>query len=102
MAFAHEKVAQITAAGRQPDYMANVQRVADRQDLERQLTRRWTEGDVYAPHDLSGEEMAKFKKSQKKGRPKKDALDMLRINPLHHYKVHCGMLMLQELGSGER
>lgn len=30
-------------------------------DLSRQITRRWRAGDVYAPHDLSAEEMEKWK-----------------------------------------
>ncbi|KAH0285741.1 ribosomal protein S18, partial [Aureobasidium sp. EXF-3399] len=54
-------------------------------EYERQMTRRWRDGDVYAPHDLSGVEMAKWSKGQPKGRPKKDVFDMLKINPLNHY-----------------
>lgn len=53
-------------------------------DLETFQNRQWREGDVYSPHDLSWEEMQKWKK------PKKvavDAFDTLGINPLHEYKV---------------
>ena len=53
-------------------------------DLEMFQNRQWKEGDVYSPHDLSWEEMQKWKK------PKKvavDAFDTLGINPLHEYKV---------------
>lgn len=78
---------QTQAATRRQETEANVQRTQDRQDLERQMTRRWKVGDVYAPHDLSGVEMSKWKQVQQKGRPKKDVFDMLRINPLAHYKV---------------
>jgi small subunit ribosomal protein S18 len=51
------------------------------------MTRKWKDGDVYAPHDLSGVEMSKWSKGQPKGRPKKDVFDMLKINPLNHYWV---------------
>ncbi|THW80844.1 ribosomal protein S18 [Aureobasidium pullulans] len=54
-------------------------------EYERQMTRKWKDGDVYAPHDLSGVEMSKWSKGQPKGRPKKDVFDMLKINPLNHY-----------------
>jgi len=50
------------------------------------MTRRWNAGDVYAPHDLSGVEMSKWKQIQQKGRPKRDVFDILRINPVEHYK----------------
>ncbi|KAI9812616.1 MAG: hypothetical protein M1827_004605 [Pycnora praestabilis] len=53
------------------------------QDLERQMSRRWKEGDVYAPHDLSPQEMQKWKR---KSRPTQDAFDALAINPLDEYK----------------
>lgn len=67
----------------QPDYL----RTAERKDYERQMTRKWKAGDVYAPKDLSSREMKKWKTVQKQGRPAKDAVDLLGINPLHHYKV---------------
>lgn len=51
------------------------------------IHRRWKQGDVYAPHDLTGAEMAKWKKLRRKDKPKHDVLDQLNINPLHHYKV---------------
>lgn len=54
------------------------------QDFVRQMPRRWKSGDVYAPHDLSPEEMAKWRKSS---RPKVDVIDMLGLNPLDEYKV---------------
>lgn len=53
-------------------------------DMEKFQTRKWREGDIYSPHDLSWEEMGKWKV------PKKvtvDAFDTLGINPLHEYKV---------------
>ena len=54
------------------------------EDYARQMTRRWRPGDVYAPHDLSPQEMIKWKQLQ---RPKKDVLDLLGLNPLDEYKV---------------
>ena len=58
-----------------------------RADLERQAIRRWKVGDVYAPHDLTGLEMAKWKKLRRKGKLKWDVVDLLGINPIDHYKV---------------
>jgi hypothetical protein len=52
--------------------------------LERFHTRDWKAGDVYAPHDLSPQEMKKWSKRQS---PSKDAFDALNLNPLDHYKV---------------
>ena len=54
------------------------------QDLSRQITRRWREGDIYAPHDLSGVEMAKWKN---RSRPLFDVFDVLDFNPQEHYRV---------------
>ncbi|KAK2762799.1 hypothetical protein FQN54_000974 [Arachnomyces sp. PD_36] len=51
--------------------------------LEKNQTRPWKPGDVYAPHDLSPAEMKKWK--QRKS-PSTDAFDALSINPLHQYK----------------
>lgn len=64
----------------------------DKPDLERQVHRRWRVGDVYAPHDLTGVEMAKWKKLRRRGkgmggRGRVDVVDQLGINPIHHYKV---------------
>ncbi|KXT07513.1 hypothetical protein AC579_198 [Pseudocercospora musae] len=59
----------------------------NRQDLERQAShRRWKAGDVYAPHDLTGVEMAKWKKLRRKPKPRYDVIDRLGLNPLDHYK----------------
>ena len=54
------------------------------QDLSRQITRRWRAGDVYAPHDLSSVEMAKWKN---RGRPVHDVFDVLDFKPEEHYRV---------------
>lgn len=48
------------------------------------MTRRWREGDVYTPHDLSGNEMRKWKK--RIGRTD-DVFDLVGVNPLDHYRV---------------
>ena len=50
-----------------------------------QMWRKWKVGDVYAPHDLTGPEQAKWKKSRQL--PKSDAFDALGIDPLNEYKV---------------
>ncbi|KAK4498594.1 hypothetical protein PRZ48_011253 [Zasmidium cellare] len=68
--------------------LADLRRAYTRKDLEMQLHRRWKAGDVYAPHDLSGAEAAKWKKTSKKPRPSgkhRDVLDQLGVNPLHYY-----------------
>ncbi|KAK2784217.1 hypothetical protein FQN53_008729 [Emmonsiellopsis sp. PD_33] len=52
--------------------------------LERQQKRQWKRGDVYAPHDMSPQEMMNW---QKKKSPSKDAFDALSLNPLHLYKA---------------
>ncbi|KAG4412009.1 hypothetical protein IFR04_014853 [Cadophora malorum] len=53
------------------------------QDLSKQISRRWRAGDIYAPHDLSEVEMAKWKK---RGQPHHDAFDILDLNPEEHYR----------------
>lgn len=71
--------------------LAELQRTATRKDLEQQLPRRWKVGNVYAPHDLSGVEMSKWKRSRRKPKSKRDALDDLGLNPLKEYKV-CSLM----------
>ena len=53
-------------------------------DLEKMQTRRWSGGDVYAPHDLSPAEMMKWRQRSK---PSTDVFDILAINPLDEYRV---------------
>ncbi|KAG4439968.1 hypothetical protein IFR05_004542 [Cadophora sp. M221] len=53
------------------------------QDLSKQITRRWRAGDIYAPHDLSEVEMAKWKK---RSQPHHDVFDVLNFNPEEHYR----------------
>ncbi|KAF2495208.1 ribosomal protein S18 [Lophium mytilinum] len=57
---------------------------AKRTDYELQLARKFKPGDVYAPHDLTGQEMQKWKKSR--NAPKTDAIDALGLNPINEYK----------------
>ena len=81
---------EATAAHMKRDQERRAQAMASpyvRADYEAQMTRRWKVGDVYAPHDLSGVEMAKWKKNRKKGRMAVDVVDALGIKPLEHYKV---------------
>ncbi|KAK4645485.1 hypothetical protein QC761_201850 [Podospora bellae-mahoneyi] len=49
----------------------------------RKHPRRWREGDVYAPHDLSPAEAKKWKVVKS---PKRDVIDMLGVNPLDNYR----------------
>ncbi|KAH9217678.1 ribosomal protein S18 [Leptodontidium sp. 2 PMI_412] len=53
------------------------------QDLSKQISRRWRAGDIYAPHDLSEVEMAKWKK---RTQPHHDVFDVLNLNPEEHYR----------------
>ncbi|KAB8295259.1 hypothetical protein EYC80_007170 [Monilinia laxa] len=50
-----------------------------RTELTKQIHRRWKAGDVYAPHDLSGVEMAKWKK---RGKVTRDVFDVVAFDPL--------------------
>jgi small subunit ribosomal protein S18 len=65
-----------------------VQKYARAADLSKQITRRWKAGDIYAPHDLSGVEMAKWKK---RGKPNHDVFDVLDINPMDYYRVRASL-----------
>jgi len=75
------RVAQYDAKQRA---IAEIEKSGRARDLERQQFRRWKPGDVYAPHDLSSVEMAKWRVRKAGG---KDVFDMLGINPLLEYKV---------------
>ncbi|KAF7861487.1 hypothetical protein EAF04_008051 [Stromatinia cepivora] len=50
-----------------------------RTDLTKQILRRWKAGDVYAPHDLSGIEMSKWKK---RGKVTRDVFDVVAFDPI--------------------
>lgn len=54
------------------------------EDYIRQTGRRWTLGDVYAPHDLSGVEQKKWKAMSN---IQKDLVDLLGLKPLDMYRV---------------
>ncbi|KAJ9648763.1 hypothetical protein H2201_005021 [Coniosporium apollinis] len=64
--------------------MRDIDNSATLRNMEMQQTRRWRFGDVYAPHDLSGVEAAKWKKTRR--RPTHDVFDFLGIDPLKEYK----------------
>lgn len=66
------------------DFDAKRKAAMEREELARQMFRKWQGGDVYAPHDLSYQELKKWIKPRQ---PSKDVIDMLGINPLDHYKV---------------
>lgn len=71
-------------ARNEEELLAKSKEITARAELARQMTRKWNDGDVYAPHDLSEVEMMKWKQPK---RPTKDIIDMLGLNPLDHYKV---------------
>ncbi|KAI1738942.1 ribosomal protein S18 [Xylaria scruposa] len=52
-------------------------------DFMRQLPRRWRVGDVYAPHDMSPSEMAKWRRNTAR---KQDLVDLLGLRPLDMYR----------------
>ena len=74
------------------DHSRNAKVVADlekarlRSDMGLQMQRRWKVGDVYAPHDLSVQEMAQWKKFAARP-PRQDAFDVLALDPMKEYKV---------------
>lgn len=57
--------------------------------LTRQIRRRWRAGEVYAPHDLSPQEMKKWKSRKT---PDYDVFDILNMNPIDEYKVFLAFL----------
>lgn len=66
------------------DFDTKRRNTAERDELARQMHRRWQAGDAYSPHDMSHQELKKWTKPRQ---PSKDVIDMLGINPLDHYKV---------------
>ncbi|MCJ1404075.1 WD40 repeat-like protein [Xylographa trunciseda] len=66
------------------DQLGDLEKKERAQDLERMQIRRWKQGDVYAPHDLSPVEMSKWRT---KLTPDRDVFDVLAINPIDHYMV---------------
>lgn len=65
------------------DFDTKRKNAAEREELARQMHRKWKGGDTYAPHDLSYQELKKWIKPRQ---PSKDVIDMLGLNPLDHYK----------------
>jgi len=63
--------------------LSKVEQARRAKAVERQQFRPWREGDVYAPHDLSHQEMKKWSKHRA---PKSDVFDVLNMNPLDEYK----------------
>ncbi|EFX03098.1 37S ribosomal protein [Grosmannia clavigera kw1407] len=71
---------------REEQSRSTLERMAERkvsEDYARQMPRRWRAGDVYAPHDLSAAEMAKWRRPS---RTTADVVDILGINPLDEYR----------------
>ncbi|KAK8125509.1 ribosomal protein S18 [Apiospora kogelbergensis] len=54
------------------------------EDYRRQMPRRWREGELYAPRDLSEVEAAKWRKMTSVQR---DLVDLLGLRPLDMYSV---------------
>lgn len=71
---------------------AEAQRVSE--EYMMQMPRRWREGDVFTPHDLTGNEMRKWRK--RVGRTE-DVFDLVGINPLDHYRVSIYPSLLSNL-----
>lgn len=82
-----QAIAESEARKKRQRALEEMQLPYTRQDLERQMPRRWKVGDVYAPHDLTGVEASKWKKYQRKGASNIDMLDQLGINPLMEFRV---------------
>lgn len=80
---------------RQEEEAAALARSTERRGLESQQTRRWIQGDVYAPRDIGGVEQAKWKKLKAKDRTRWDIVDQLNIKPMDHYKVRFAGDILQ-------
>ena len=57
---------------------------AEARAMDKNFTREWNKGDVYAPHDLSAAEARKWRKRHT---PTVDAFDALSMDPLDCYKV---------------
>ena len=57
--------------------------------MERMQHRNWKAGDVYAPHDLSHQELKKWRSRNAR---EKDVFDSLNINPIHEWKVGLSIL----------
>ncbi|KAK3672156.1 hypothetical protein LTR78_007909 [Recurvomyces mirabilis] len=69
--------------------LTDISRDTTRRELEQQIPRRFRPGDIYAPHDLSGVEMSKWKRLRRKPRVPshgRDVLDQLGIDPRKEYK----------------
>lgn len=91
--------AQNQLGGRKPgqpslNTMQELENAKKASDLSRQITRRWRAGDVYAPHDLSAQEMDKWRK---RSEPKHDIFDVLDFKPLENYKVRHPSALLVAL-----
>lgn len=71
--------------------MEELARVGGERGVLNQMPRKWKEGDIYAPHDLSVGEAKKWRKIVR--RPEKDCFDMLGKNPLLFYKVRHPILL---------
>ena len=69
---------------RQADSAERVKENKIAKDLLKQMPRKWQAGEVYAPHDLSSVEMAKWKK---RSPPQGDLVDALNLSPTDMYKV---------------
>ncbi|OJD30545.1 mitochondrial 37s ribosomal protein rsm18 [Diplodia corticola] len=77
--YAHDMLQQ-----NMPSTAAEVDFMRLRGELEGQMQRRWQAGDVYSPHDLTGVEAKKWRRTKRI--PSLDAFETLALNPLNEYK----------------
>jgi hypothetical protein len=91
----NKRMAADPAASGSTSAKEDMAREASALALGKQISRRFTPGDVYAPHDLHWVEQRKWRQ---KGRPKYDAFDALDLNPLDHYRVSCAQRILGSRG----
>ena len=84
----HELAGNLVRKPRSNDGQSTAKEIelrALRQDMLRNMTRKWRSGDVYAPHDLTGYEMSKWRR--KRSAPEIDVLKIIKIDPVKEYKV---------------
>lgn len=78
--YARQAIASTTgprAAAAHDSALLDLARGVTRKDLELQLPRRYSGGMIYAPHDLSPSEMAKWKKPRRKPKSNSKTYDVI-------------------------
>ena len=75
---------------RQSGTLDAAEKMRRNKSLEALQYRRWKQGDVYAPHDLSPAEMKKWRQRSRRA---VDVFDVLAINPINEYKVRSSFAL---------